>query len=745
MRTGRAAALTDTGRRRSQNEDTFVCSPPLFAVADGVGGAQAGEIASRLAASALEERPPAALGEGTLSELLREANDRIYHHALADPAAAGMGTVVTALLVNESAGTISIGHVGDSRAYRLRDGVLEQLTPDHSLVGELLRAGRLSTEEAEQHPHRSVITRAVGTEPFVEVETLTVVAAPGDLYLICSDGLTDMVRDEQIAELIAEAANDPDEAAEALVAAANHAGGVDNITVVLFEIVEGEPFPAPDPAAAEPDEPDEDTMEQAVAAPPARPRRARAAPRRRAGRPLARPGSHRAHDRRRGARRLVEPRSVSARNKELLNLGFAALVASAAFASVSIVDTGLVSARWLGYIGVIFGLYLVAHVVARFTVPYADPTLLPLVGLLTALGLTVIYRLDPEDARRQAVWVAVGIGVLAATLIWLRFDYRVLERYKYLFGISAVVLLLLPSVPGLGHRVNGVKLWIKVGPMQFQPGELAKILLIVFLAGYLRDKREALAQGRLKDLGPLLVIWGAAMLVLVQTSDLGSALLNFGIFLAMVYVATGRALYVGVGIALFVAGSAALYNALGRVQQRVTVWLHPWTDERVYCSINGKLDFRQNCDSYQLVKSLYSIANGGYGGTGLGKGTFTTVDGTQLIPYLNTDFVYSAIAQELGLIGAAAVLLLVMVFVARGMRIALIAQDGFSKLLATGLTFGLALQTFIIVGGVLRVVPLTGITLPFVSYGGSSIVSNFVMVGLLLLVSNRAAATAVHR
>ena len=150
------------------------------------------------------------------------------------------------------------------------------------------------------------------------------------------------------------------------------------------------------------------------------------------------------------------------------------------------------------------------------------------------------------------------------------------------------------------------------------------------------------------------MIWGAAMLVLVQTSDLGSALLNFGIFLAMVYVATGRALYVGVGLALFVAGSAALYNALGRVQQRVTVWLHPWTDERVYCSINGKLDFRQNCDSYQLVKSLYSIANGGYGGTGLGKGTFTTVDGTQLIPYLNTDFIYSAIAQELGLIGAAA-------------------------------------------------------------------------------------------
>jgi cell division protein FtsW (lipid II flippase) len=233
--------------------------------------------------------------------------------------------------------------------------------------------------------------------------------------------------------------------------------------------------------------------------------------------------------------------------------------------------------------------------------------------------------------------------------------------------------------------------------------------------------------------------------VLVQTSDLGSALLNFGIFLAMVYAATGRFIYVAAGLGLFLAGSAALYNALDRVQQRVTVWLHPWTDDRVYCSVNGTLDFRQNCDSYQLVKSLYSIANGGYGGTGLGKGTFTTVDGTQLIPYLNTDFIYSAIAQEVGLMGAAALLLLVMVFVARGMRIALLAQDGFSKLLATGLTFGLALQTFIIVGGVLRVVPLTGITLPFVSYGGSSILSNFVMLALLLLVSNRAAATAASR
>jgi cell division protein FtsW (lipid II flippase) len=436
---------------------------------------------------------------------------------------------------------------------------------------------------------------------------------------------------------------------------------------------------------------------------------------------------------------------MSARNRELVNLFLAGVVAFAAFAATSIALSDVLLPPELAWAGVLAGMYLVAHIVVRRTAPAADPSLLPIAGLLTAVGLTIIYRLDPDDARRQVTWVAVGLGVFAATLVWLRWDYRTLERYKYLFGVASIVLLLLPSVPGLGRSVNGVQLWVKAGPLQFQPGELAKILLIVFLAAYLRDKREVLAQGRLKDFGPLLAIWGAAMLVLVQTSDLGSALLTFGIFLGMLYAATGRGLYVGAGLLLFFAGAAALYNALDRVQQRVVVWLQPWTDERVHCTVTGQLDFRQNCDSYQLVKSLYAIANGGYGGTGLGQGTFTTVDGIELIPHLNTDFIYSALAQELGLIGAAALLCLYMVFVARGMRVALVAQDGFSKLLAAGLTFGFALQTFIIVGGVLRVVPLTGITLPFVSYGGSSILANFVMLALLLLVSSRANATGGAR
>jgi cell division protein FtsW (lipid II flippase) len=417
---------------------------------------------------------------------------------------------------------------------------------------------------------------------------------------------------------------------------------------------------------------------------------------------------------------------VSARGRELFGLLAASVIAGIALASVNIARSTEVSPDAVTF-GVLFlALYVAAHIVVRRTVPYADSALLPITAVLTGLGLAANYRIDVDDGRRQALWVVIGVGVFAAALVLLRHDYRILESYRYLFGVAAVVLLFLPALPGLGERVNGVRLWIDLGPAQFQPGELAKIFLIVFLAGYLREKREVLAQGRLKDFGPLLAIWGAAMLVIVQSADLGSALLNFGIFLAMLYVATGRGLFVGAGLVLFVGGAALLYQALPRVQDRVTTWLDPWAQERIYST------------SYQLVQGLYSIGNGGFGGTGLGDGTFTSTDGTPLIPGLHTDFIYSALAQEIGLVGVAALLLLYMVFVVRGMRIALRADDGFSKLLATGLTFGFALQTFIIVGGVLRIVPLTGITLPFVSYGGSSIVANFLLVAGLLLVSNRA-------
>jgi len=414
------------------------------------------------------------------------------------------------------------------------------------------------------------------------------------------------------------------------------------------------------------------------------------------------------------------------------------------FASVYIARQSVVSTASLSYAVFFFSLYLAAHLIARVTVPYADPYLLPMAGLLTAIGVTEIYRLSPSAAFKQGLWIVIALAVFGASLFALRRDYRVLESYKYLFGVSAIVLLALPALPGIGQTVNGARLWVHVGPLQFQPGEIAKIFLIVFLAGYLREKREVLAQFRLKDFGPLLVIWGGAMLVLVETNDLGSALLYFGIFLAMLYVATGRALFVAIGVVLFAAGSFGAYRTIPHVRDRVTIWLHPWTSHPVPCALSGKPALRQDCASYQLVKSLYSIANGGFGGTGLGRGTFTTAEGHQIFPFVKTDFIYSALAQELGLIGVSALLLVYMLFVARGFRVALQAPDGFSKLAAAGLTFGFALQVFLIVGGILRLIPLTGITLPLVSYGGSSVVANLMLVAGLLLISNRANAVGAR-
>jgi cell division protein FtsW (lipid II flippase) len=428
----------------------------------------------------------------------------------------------------------------------------------------------------------------------------------------------------------------------------------------------------------------------------------------------------------------------SPRNRELFYLLVVGILTALGFASVYIARQSLVSWGSLSYALFFFGLYVAAHIVARFTVPNADPYLLPMAGLLTAVGVTEIYRLGSDDAFKQGLWIVIGVGLFAAALLRLRRDFRVLEQYKYLFGIGAIALLFLPRVPHFGTTVNGARLWVHVGRFQFQPGEFSKIFLIVFLAAYLREKREVLAQARLKDVGPLLVIWGGCMLVLVSSNDLGSGLLYFGIFLAMLYIATARLSFVLVGIGLFLAGGYAAYDRIAHVHERVTIWLHPWTSTKVFCPTTGTLTLRQDCQSYQLVKSLYSIAEGGYGGAGLGKGTFTSIDGKPLIPYVSSDFIYSALAQELGLIGAAALLLVFMLFVARGMKIALQADDGFSKLLAAGLTFGFALQTFIIVGGVLRIIPLTGITLPFVSYGGSSVVANFLLLAGLLLVSNRA-------
>jgi cell division protein FtsW (lipid II flippase) len=416
---------------------------------------------------------------------------------------------------------------------------------------------------------------------------------------------------------------------------------------------------------------------------------------------------------------------MTLRNRELAALLTVGVLTAIGFATVYIALKSQISGGSLGYAVFFFGLYLVAHIVARLTVPLADPYLLPMAALLTAIGVTEIYRLGPpSNAFRQGLWIVIGVAVFAATLFALHRDYRVLERYKYVFGVSALVLLFLPLAPGIGEQINGSRLWVHVGSLQFQPGELGKIALIVFLAAYLRERREVLAQGSPKDWGPLLVIWGGAMLVLFATDDLGSALLYYGIFLAMLYVATARLSFVAAALGLFLVGAFAITRVTPHVQERVDVWLNPYPHSQ--------------STGYQILQSLYSIAHGGFGGTGLGHGIVTGPTGQQVVPDLNTDFIYSALAQELGLVGAAAIVLLYMAFVLRGFQIALAATDGFSKLLAAGLSFGFAFQTFVIVGGITRVIPLTGITLPFVSYGGSSVVANFLLVAGLMLISHRA-------
>jgi cell division protein FtsW (lipid II flippase) len=346
----------------------------------------------------------------------------------------------------------------------------------------------------------------------------------------------------------------------------------------------------------------------------------------------------------------------------------------------------------------------------------------------------MIYRIDPDLALRQGLWVVVGIAAFALLVLFLR-DFRTLDRYKYLLGLSAIVLLALPAVPGLGRTINGANLWVGFGSVVFQPGEFAKVLLVVFLAGYLRDNREMLSVGSArygmpspKYAGPLLLIWGGAMLVLFQTNDLGGGLLYFSIFLAMLWVATDRWPYVALGALLFAAGAYALYHVTPHVRERISIWLDcSWT-------------FTSACpvytEGYQLAQSIYAISGGGFFGQGLGRGVLLTPEGRTYIPYLETDFIYAGIAQELGLAGAAGVVLCYIVFCYRGFRIAIQADDGFSKLLALGLTAALGIQAFIIMAGVSGLIPLTGITLPFVSYGGSSIVANFVVLALLLMVSD---------
>jgi cell division protein FtsW (lipid II flippase) len=379
------------------------------------------------------------------------------------------------------------------------------------------------------------------------------------------------------------------------------------------------------------------------------------------------------------------------------------------------------------FLGVVLGLLLAAHVVVRRFAPGADGLLLPLAGLLNGVGYAVIARLDADLAANQAAWTVLGVVTFAATLIVLR-DVRILERYRYTLALVGVGLLLLPLTP-LGVEINGARIWIRFGPFSVQPGEFAKVVLAAFLAGYLVEKRDVLTISTrrlgpvhvpdLKHFGPLLAAWGIALLVMVRQRDLGSSLLFFTLFLLMLYVATGRAAYVLSGLALFSVGAVGAWQLFAHVQRRVDIWIDPFAEPR------GA--------GYQIVEAAFALAEGGLTGTGLGLGT------PDRIPYAETDMIFAAIGEELGLFGATAVLAAFVLLVGAGMRVAIAAPSPFEKLLAAGLTGLLGFQTFIIVGGVIRVLPLTGITLPFVSYGGSSLVSNYLVLALLIRISDRTA------
>ena len=431
---------------------------------------------------------------------------------------------------------------------------------------------------------------------------------------------------------------------------------------------------------------------------------------------------------------------MTARNRELVALVPVAILLTAGFAAVFAQESDKLGNLSLTYGAYFFAACLATHVFLRFRLPNADPYLFPLMATLTAFGFVMIYRIDESLARNQANWFVFGLILFAVTIYFLR-DYEVLERYRYTIAVVGLLLLLAPRLPGIGQQVNGAYLGVKFGPLAFQPAEFTKIAIVVFLASYLREHREVLIVGArrvlgvtlppLKHFGPMLVVWGASMFMLVFIRDLGSSLMFFAAFLALLYVATGRFSFVVIGMAMFLVGAWFFASTVPHVHDRVEIWLHPYNEPEG--------------TGYQILNSIFSQADGGLFGKGFGQ-ALITVPGTHnsLLPAAETDTIYSLIVNELGLFGACGLILTYLLITARGFKIALLASDGFSKLLATGLTAVFAIQAFVIIGGVTRVIPLTGVTLPFVSYGGSSIVANFVLLALLLLISDRARREAAE-
>jgi len=417
------------------------------------------------------------------------------------------------------------------------------------------------------------------------------------------------------------------------------------------------------------------------------------------------------------------------RGAELILLVMSLVVSIGSYAAVGLGVEEEIPADIVGYGLWLAGLVLVCHVVIRRTAPYADPVLLPIVSALNGLGLAMIYRLDlARDtalAARQLGWMTVGVALFVLVLILL-VDHRRLQAFTYTSGLAAIVLLLLPLVPGIGNEIRGARIWISVAGFSFQPGEIAKVLLVIAFAGYLVLHRDALALAgrrivfvdlpRGRDLGPILVMWLISLGILVFQRDLGSSLLFFGLFLVMLYIATERPGWLVVGGAMFAAGGLMAYQFVGHVRPRVDLWLDPFGGP----------------DLNQMVQSLLGMAWGGLVGRGWGLGSPT------LTPISESDFIVSAIGEELGLTGVMAIIVMYALLVERGLRAALVCRDAFGKLVASGLAVVLSLQVFVIIGGVTGLIPLTGLTTPFLSYGGSSLVANWVIIALLLRISDQA-------
>ena len=424
----------------------------------------------------------------------------------------------------------------------------------------------------------------------------------------------------------------------------------------------------------------------------------------------------------------TSPIARARRSTELSLVVMAAIITAGAYTLASLGENAVIPARIVPFLAVLLGLLVLAHLAVRYLATGADGTLLPLAALLHGIGYVMITRLDDRLAGLQATWSMVAIGVFVLTLVVVQ-RAPDLARYRWSFLLAGIVLLLMPLVPGLGFSVGGAKIWVSVGPINFQPGEFAKLLLAIFFAGYLAENRELIAESMWRigpfhlpeprHLLPILLAWGFTVVVMVGERDLGSSLLFFALFVVMMWVATERTAYLVIGALLFAGAAFVAWRMFGHVQDRVTIWIDPWSD---------RLD-----KGYQIVQALYGLSDGGVAGTGLGLGSPGTV------PEAQNDFIFTSIGEELGLLGASAVLMAYLLIIGAGLRTALRTDNVFEKLLAVGLTTIAGVQAFIIVGGVTKLVPLTGVTLPFVSYGGSSLVSNYILLALLIRLSDSGA------